>query len=116
MEKELKQIKKQLAFLARQKQACIIPYEEEKPGKWWFGRVKDPRSGDYFTYSGAWDFIAEKLEEKGTNIEEITLDKPPGEKAYVLHVDTAHGEIYIKVHFGKGNTIIGRSFHYSDDE
>lgn len=116
MEKDLEQIKKQLAFLARQKQALIIPYEEKKPSKWWFGNVTDPRSGNYFTYIGAWDFIAEKLEEEDTSIEEITLDKPPGKKAYVLHVDTTHGEIYIKVHFGHGNTIVGRSFHYSNDE
>jgi hypothetical protein len=116
VETEIEQIKKQLAFLARQKKSRIVPWEKDLPKKWWFSGVIDPRSNMPFTPDGAWDFIAEKLEERGTTIEEITLDKPQGKKAYVLHVDTVHGEIYIKVHFGEGNTIVGRSFHYSNDE
>ena len=106
----LDSIKHHLAVLAKRKEARIVPFEDGT--KWWFGAVVDPRTGSCFTYDGAWDFIAEKLNEKGTVINEVTLSNPPGKKAYYLRVPTKYGTIYIKVHFGQDNQIVGRSFHY----
>lgn len=111
--KRLNSIKYHLAVLVRRGK-YFVPFGPELPTKWWFGQVIDPRSGKLFTPAGAWEFIAEKLEETGTTISELELDKPPERKAYELQVHTLHGTIYIKVHFGgKGDTVIGRSFHYS---
>jgi hypothetical protein len=109
---KLKAIKSHLTSLIRQK-AYAIPEGAEYPTKWWFGEVIDPRTEQYFTYPGAGDFIAEKLKEKGSRITEILLDKPPEQKGYVLLEKTKWGTIYIKVHFGRGNIVLGRSFHYS---
>jgi hypothetical protein len=113
---KLKAIKRHLAVLIRRK-AYIVAEGPEYPTKWWFGKVKDPRTENYFTHSGAWDFIAEKLEEKGTKIREIQLDKPPEKKGYELLEHTKWGIIYIKIHFGFGenNIVWGRSFHYSKE-
>ena len=116
--KRLKQIKRHLSVLSSRKDARIIPHEPEYPKKWWPEGVIEPRTGTYFTPSGAWEFIAEKLKEPGTRIKEIILDKPKGKKAYELLVPTPQGRtIYIKIHFGgsKGDMIVGRSFHYSDE-
>jgi len=111
--KKLKAIKRHIALLIRRK-SYMVPSGPEYPTKWWIDEVTDPRSGQPFTYPGAWDFIAERLEERGTTIEEIPLDKPQGKKAYVLRERTKHEVIYIKVHFGSGkeDIIMGRSFHY----
>jgi hypothetical protein len=111
----LKLIKHQLAVLIRRGNRNV-PFSEEYPTKWWFGQVIDPRSHKYFTPVGAWDFIAENLEDPGTKIREIVLEKPEGRKAYELLLPTKKDVIYIKIHFGgKGDTVIGRSFHYSEE-
>jgi len=90
-----------------------VPFD--LPTKWWPGGVSDPRTGVSFTPAGAWDFIAEQLGETGTMISEIELNEPAGRKGYVLQVHTKSQTIYIKIHFGgTGNTVIGRSFHYSN--
>jgi len=82
--------------------------------KWWPGSVFDPCYGECFTTEGAWDFIAENLKEKGTRIKQVDLDKLPSRKAYELLIPTYKGKIYIKISFGgKGDTVIGHSFHYS---
>jgi hypothetical protein len=62
----------------------------------------------------AWNFIAELLE-GDCPWEEVTLDKPPGRKAYVMTVAIAgcKAMLYIKVHL-LGNCIYGRSFHLSE--
>jgi len=113
-EKEkLKAVKRHLAVLIKQSK-YVIAYD--LPKKWWPTGVKDPRSGECFTPSGAWDFIVEELEQKGTVIKEINLKKPTNRKGYVLLVPTKEGIIYVKIHFGgKGDMVIGRSFHYSNE-
>jgi hypothetical protein len=113
-EKEkLNSIKHHLGVLVRRNKR-FVPHEPEYPTKWWPGRVIDPRSGDFFTFPGSWDFIAEKLEEKGTVIEPIPLEKPEGKTGYVLRECTKHGIIYMKIHFGihDEDVVWGRSFHY----
>jgi hypothetical protein len=90
-----------------------VPINPEEPHKWWFGGVLDPRTGQCFTYGGAWQFILEKLRE-GHEIREKRLEKPPDGEGYVLLVNTEKGEIYIKLQLGYGS-VIGRSFHYSGE-
>jgi hypothetical protein len=72
-----------------------------------------PKSGEPFTERGAWEFVAEVLE-AGQVMESITLDRPPGAKAYVLIIATTPmtPPIYVKLQLGAG-CVIGRSFHYS---
>lgn len=113
-EKEkLKAVKKHLAVLIKQSKR-VVAYDLSK--KWWPTDVKDPRSGECFTPAGAWDFIAEQLEQRGTVIKKIELKEPPGRKGYVLLIRTKEGIIYVKLHFGgTGDTVIGRSFHYSSE-
>jgi len=78
----------------------------ERPHKWWFATVIDPRSGSLFeSYESSWDFVLELLK-KGQPIKKITMKKPPGEIGYVMQ----YKKIYIKVELGK-NSVIGRSFH-----
>jgi hypothetical protein len=111
----LKSIKQQLAVLIRRGN-YRVPFEKEYPKKWCFGEVVDPRSRKYFTPAGAWDFIAEQLEERGTTITEVILEKPPGKKGYVLKTPTRDGIMYVKIQFGVGgNIVLGRSFHYSEE-
>jgi hypothetical protein len=114
---KLDAIKRHIAVLLKRK-SYMVPHGPEYPTKWWIDGVIDPRSGQPFTYPGAWDFIAERLKERGTTIEEIPLDKPQGKKAYVLRERTKDGIIYIKVHFGIGkeDIIMGRSFHYDEEQ
>lgn len=113
---KLKATKKHIGVLVG-RNACVVPHDRTYPTKWWFGAVIDPRSGVPFTHTGAWDFICEKCKDHGTEITEITLEKPPGKAAYVLREHTKHGTIYIKVHFGgaNGDLVVGRSFHYQGD-
>ena len=100
--------------MARQKRARVVQWTRDCPTEWQPQQVVDPRTNNYFTPNGAWEFIAEQLEAKDPNIDTKILDKPPWKKAYILLIQTKEGVIYIKVHFGKGGKIVGRSFHYSD--
>ena len=111
MPSEINAIKKNLSELARQENKRDVSFGQEEPHKWWTGSVIDPRSGEPFTPSGAWDFIAEQLEKEGTLVKEVLLKKPLGKLAYAFCVGTGDGTIYIKVRLAK-DKIIGRSFHY----
>jgi len=109
-DERLDAIRKHLAVLIKRGQH-VVAYEDDSPSKWWFGTIVDPRTGTYFTPSGAWEFIAEQLLDKGNQVRETQLKKPPGKKAYELRVRTQQGVIYVKIQFGEGDTVIGRSFH-----
>lgn len=98
--------------MARQKRAREVRWSRDCPIEWQPQQVIDPRTGTCFTPNGAWDFIAEQLEKEGTSIIPKQLDKPQGKTGYVLKIGTVDGEIYIKIHFGNGGKIVGRSFHY----
>ena len=82
MEDKHKLIKSHIAKLIRRHQ-YVVGHAPENPVDWQLDEVIDPRSGEPFTYPGAWDFIAEKLEQKGTTIEEKTLDQPPKKKGFI---------------------------------
>lgn len=87
-------------------------FSPTRPTHWAPTEVRSPSSGEAFTPDGAWAFIAELLE-GGCEIEEITLEQPPGRKGYVVLTKGCEGEeIYIKLQLGSGQ-VIGRSFHIS---
>jgi len=67
-----------------------------------------------FTDREAWNFIADLLDE-GCPWQEVTLDKPPGCKAYeiIVGMPGSKTKLYIKIHL-LGDCIYGRSFHLSD--
>ena len=110
----LKSIKHHLCVLVKRGKRFVAV---DKRTKWWPGSVFVPGSGEYFTTEGAWVFIAKKLNEKGTRIKEVPLKKLPGKKAYELKMPAYKGKIYIKISFGgTGDTVIGHSFHYSDQK
>ncbi len=94
-------------------------FSKERPVRWEPTKITnpDPVVGMPFTPRGCWYFI-EKLLRNRHPIEGITLEKPPGEKGYVMLFKQETGQdIYIKLQFGKGQEwLFGRSFHYSDPE
>lgn len=94
-------------------------FSKERPVRWEPTKVTnpDPAVGMPFTEPGCWYFI-EGLLRNRHKIEVVTLEKPPGEKGYVMLFKQEPGQdIYIKLQFGKNQErLFGRSFHYSDRE
>ena len=92
-------------------------FSKERPVRWEPTKVTNPNPvvGISFTHTGCWYFIEELLGNSHP-MEVITLEKPPGEKGYVMLFKQETGQdIYIKLQFGKNQEwLFGRSFHYSD--
>lgn len=110
---QLAENRRQLARLASQKSKRRVP--SELPCDWQPRTVINPEDNQPFTLAGAWEFTARLLEDmEGQSVEILTLDRPAGTTAYVMKCDLPTGEVYIKVHYGPGPSILGRSFHYSE--
>lgn len=108
------EIRREAAILARRRKARSSAFSPDAPTDWRPQTVLNPVvDGDYFTPDGAWEFIAERLEDENQVVEWIELNKPPGKKALVMIISEDPKDIYIKVQLGSGK-INGRSFHYSD--
>lgn len=110
---DLDSIRRELAVLARRKKARVTVWNPDAPNDWRPTQIKHPTTGGFFTVVGAWHLIADLLD-GGHPLEEIILCKPPGKRAYVMHVELVVGQpkLYIKLELGSGK-IIGRSFYYS---
>jgi hypothetical protein len=106
--------RRQLAQLARQKKRRRVP--REFPCEWHPRTVPNPEDNSQpFTEVGAWEFIADLLENDAQEVTTTVLDRPADVTAYVMKLSLPDGgTLYIKIHFGQGPTILGRSFHYSD--
>ena len=91
----------------------IVPRSPEMPCDWRPTEVNNPRTGLPFDDKSAWHYIAE-LAESGHPIEEMTLEKPAGDKGHVMTISLEAGvpDLYIKIQLKRGR-IWGRSFHYS---
>ena len=98
----------ELTVLSRRKSARVLGW----PRDWRPYEIADPKTGEPFTDSSAWEFVARLLEDSNVTVEEVVLDSPPGKTAYVLHTELNARRVYIKLQLGSG-TVIGRSFHYS---
>lgn len=110
-EKKITRIRSELARLARSKKARDFKWTPECPTEWQPTKVIDPRTQEPFTPAGAWEFVADSLDDPSIEVIEKIMDKPSEKKAYVMKITTKHGKIYIKVQFGYGGKIKGRSFH-----
>jgi hypothetical protein len=104
---DLSDVARRLAKLARSRDTRVVP--KNLPCDWRPQCIISPISGAYFTTHGAWDFIADLLDQ-GFPITEKTMDVPPGSIGYEMAYASELTTIYIKVQFGHG-VIIGRSFH-----
>jgi hypothetical protein len=102
------------AEMARSKNRRQVGSPPKLPSHWTPFQVISPDSQLPFTEPGAWQYIADLLEQ-GHPTEELVLDVPPGVIAHVMHVPHPNGKVlYIKFHLGLHNKIVGRSFHYSE--
>ncbi len=94
---------------------AFTEFSRSRPTDWRPGQVRNPQDllVGYFTESAAWELIAERLE-AGQDLEVVSLNRPPGKKAYVMLIDLeeASPPLYVKLELGAGK-IYGRSFHYS---
>src|SRR5260370_18320230 len=90
----------QLARLARQKSKRRVP--RELPCDWRPMTVPNPGDNNQpFTEAGAWEFIAELLENAAQEVTTITLHTPPDRTAFVMQCSLPGFEaLYFKVHFG----------------
>jgi hypothetical protein len=105
--------RRQLARLARRKRTRRVP---DLPCRWRPETVMNPENNQPFTEDGAWEFIAQRLEDLGQSLEEIVLQVPPGEPGFEIVCPLPTGIVYIKFHSDRGcRTILGRSFHYSGE-
>jgi hypothetical protein len=111
---ELEEVRREIARLARSRDHRIVPESPKMPCDWQPLTVTNPHTGLPFTVGGAWAFIAD-LCESGHPMEEKMLEKPKGDKAYVMLVELVPGQtlLYIKVQL-RGGMVYGRSFHYSN--
>lgn len=109
-------VRKDCAGRARRKGTRTYEWTQERPSDWRPYTVRDPSTGEYFTNEGAWEFIANLLD-NGHYVEIIILEKPPGKNGYVMKVELEKERppLYIKLELGR-SVVYGRSFHYSDIE
>jgi hypothetical protein len=92
-------------------------HDDGHPSRWEPTSVSDPATSETLTDAGAWEFIADLIEDHCA-IELVQLREPPGTIGYVMKVEIgrAKQQLYIKVTLNKKRTaVIGRSFHYSDE-
>lgn len=105
-------VRREAAILARRKKARVVQFSREAPIDWQPQTVINPQTGTVFTDAGAWEFIAEKLEDANQTARWVELRNPPGKKAIEIIVPHGGRNIYIKVQLGSGKIKV-RSFHYS---
>jgi hypothetical protein len=110
---ELEKIRHQLVVLCQRKKARTSEWSVNCPTEWQPTTVIDPQSSLPFTDAGAWEFVADQLE-NGAEIESLQLEKPPGSTGYVLKIPLGNKQLYVKLQLGAGK-VIGRSFHYSTE-
>lgn len=110
--------RKELARLARNKATRTTAFTRDRPTEWRPQQVQNTSETasfiPYFTDEGAWNLIADLLE-NGYPVKVKILDLPPGAKAFEMHVESGSSlpRIYIKIQPGHGS-VIGRSFHYDE--
>jgi len=115
---KIERIRQELAALARRRERRVIGWEDGLPSEWTPEKVFNPETGQYISGAYAW-FLTADLLEGDQPIKVLTLDNPQGVVAYVMEVQLdfrtppRQPPLYIKVHFGRGGWIVGRSFHFS---
>ena len=110
---DVESVRHQLVVLCRRKKARKSEWSVKCPTEWQPTTVIDPLTGSPFTDAGAWEFLADKLE-NGWELEPMQLEKPPGSTGYVLKIPLDGRKLYVKLQLGSG-CVVGRSFHYSKE-
>ena len=89
-------------------------FSRAMPTDWGPDAITNPRTGFTFTDASAWELISEILK-SSHKVRLVTLKKPPGMKALEILYDFDNRQplLYIKVHLGQNDIVIGRSFHLS---
>ena len=107
------ELRRRLTLWAGSRRTRRRDFRPDRPCDWRATGMTDPRTGEAFTEDGAWEYVAQLIT-RGTEIEVIDLDIPPGKKGFVMHLPShdAQTPIYVKLQLG-GECVIGRSFHYS---
>jgi hypothetical protein len=105
--------REELIRLCKNRKTRRVIFTKKAPCDWQPTSVIHPKFGGYFSHPGAWEYVAELLEE-GHPFEEVTLSEPPGGRAYVMNVDLGprQPKLYVKIQI-KAGCVFGRSFHYS---
>ena len=102
-----------LIRLYASKRTRVVTFTAEMPCRWQPRQFTDPRTRQAFTDEGAWSYVLAHLE-IGCEIEAITLDRPPGARAFVMLLPGVNAQkIYVKLQI-VGGRVIGRSFHESE--
>ncbi len=106
-------IRHEAAILARRKRARSSDFTLDAPCDWRPETVTNPEDQNPFTPDGAWNFIADRLEDESQIVECVVLRKPAGKKGYEMLIpQQGQRDICVKFALGAGK-ILGRSFHYS---
>lgn len=114
MSADLTKLRLLMARLAEHRNTRVNSFSAKLPTDWGPEKIENPQTGFPFSDDSAWLLIAELLENKDQEVDLITLKKPPGQEAIeILYKLTLTTTLYIKVHLGAGNKVIGRSFHVS---
>jgi hypothetical protein len=115
LQEKLKQLKLLMASKARHRRSRLNLYSPNMPTDWGPDKIINPRTGFAFSDDSAWLLIAELLECDEQKVEVVILKLPPGKEAVVIIYDFSPEQsfLYIKIHMGNGNKVIGRSFHLS---
>lgn len=108
-------LRRRLASKARYRDSRINSFSRTMPTDWGPEKIINPETTFPFSTDSAWNLIADLLENPEIKIEIVVLEKPPGKEAIVLlyDFDPEQSFLYIKVHIGARDKVIGRSFHLS---
>lgn len=110
--------RRQLIQFARNRRSRVSEFSALAPTDRRPAEVRNPDGelDPHSTDRSAWEFIAMKLG-AAHPVEIITLRKPEGNRGYVMHIalEPDRPELYVKLQLGSGK-VIGRSFHYSEQE
>jgi hypothetical protein len=114
LSEQLKKVRLEMASKAKHRRTRVNSFSRELPTDWGPEKIENPDTGFPFSDDSAWSLIADLLENETQQIEVIVLKKPPGLEAFVILHKLKNGSIlYIKIHLGSGDKVIGRSFHIS---
>lgn len=103
-----------MAKKASSRRTRVRTFSPELPSDWSPYSITNPRTGFVFDDDSAWMLIAQELIE-GQQVQSTILTKPKDKIAIeMLHdLDPNKPFIYMKVHMGARDKVVGRSFHWS---
>ena len=100
-------IRRQIVVLARRPRARSSAFTPQRPTDWRPTTVVNPETGEDFTLSAAWRFIAEYAD-RGHDIQVVPLRKPPGATGYVMRItlETNRPRLDVKVELRSGRILV----------